>query len=137
MEKHFQLTDKEFEKQFANCELDPLDFSHEAHLRLAWIHIKEYGIEQAEKNIQAQLQAFVSFVGAEDKYNTTLTIASIRAVDHFMQRSGSDNFKDFISEFPDLKNNFKKLIGSHYSFDIFNSKAARTIYLKPDLLPFD
>lgn len=137
MEDHFKLSDAEFEQQFANCELNPGDFSHEAHIRLAWIHINRYGIEQAEKNIQIQLQNFVAFVGAKDKYNVTLTIAAIKAVYHFWLKSGSDNFKDFIAEFPRLKYNFKELMDCHYGFDIYNSDKAKIEFLEPDLIPFD
>lgn len=136
MEKHFELSDAEFENEFANCTLAESIFSHEAHLRLAWIHIDKYGLEQARDTIQEQLQDFVTRVGAKDKYHKTLTIVAVQGVEHFMKRSGSDNFKDFISEFPQLKNDFKELVGSHYSFDIFNSAKARTEFIEPDLLPF-
>lgn len=137
MENHFKLSDSDFEKTFINCELNPADFTHEAHLRLAWININKYGIEQAEKNIQSGLQNFVEFVGVKDKYNTTLTLAATKAVYHFMLKSNADNFKDFVSEFPRLKTNFKDLMQCHYGFDIFNSEKAKTEFLAPDLLPFD
>lgn len=137
MEKHFVLSDPEFERQFYTCKLDPSDFTHEAHLRLAWIHINKYGIKDAQIYIQNQLQAYVEHLGAKDKYNTTLTMAGIKAVYHFMLRSNTDNFKDFINEFPRLKNNFKELIACHYGFDIYNSDLAKTEFLEPDLLPFD
>lgn len=137
MEKHFELSDSDFENKFINCELNPSDFTHEAHLRLAWINIKKYGIKQAEKNIQIGLKNFVEFVGAKDKYNVTLTLAAIKAVYHFMLKSKSDNFKNFITEFPRLKNNFKDLMSCHYGFDIYNSDKAKTEFLEPDLIPFD
>ena len=137
METHFDLTDPEFEKSFAECTLSPAIFSHEAHLRLAWIHIDKNGIEQAKVNIQNQIKDFVAHVGAKDKYHHTLTITAIHAVHHFMNKSESNNFIDFISEFPQLKGNFKKLIASHYSFDIFESAAARNEFVEPDLLPFE
>jgi len=137
MENHFELTDCDFEKKFIRCELNPSNFTHEAHLRLAWINIKKYGIKQAEKNIQNQLQKFVEFVGAKDKYNMTLTLAAIKAVYHFILKSNADNFKDFIAEFPRLKYNFKELMDCHYGFDIYNSEKAKTEFLEPDLVPFD
>jgi hypothetical protein len=137
MEKHFELSDSEFERKIINCELNLTDFSHEAHLRLAWINIDRYGIKQAENNVQTQLQKFVEFLGVTDKYNTTLTIAAIKAVYHFMLKSESDNFKDFIDEFPRLKYNFRELMASHYELDIFNSDKAKKEYLEPDLIPFD
>ncbi|NNK76184.1 MAG: hypothetical protein HKP42_08980 [Maribacter sp.] len=137
MEKHFGLTDLKFEQQFKSCELDPALFSHEAHLRLAYIHIKKYGIKKAIENVCNQLVAYVSHLGATDKYNTTLTVAAVKAVYHFMQRSAASNFKDFIAEFPQLKFEFKRLMQCHYGFDIFNSKKAKITFLEPDLLPFD
>lgn len=137
MEAHHNISDNNFEYQFANCQLDPSLFSHEAHLRLAWIHIKKYGVDQAEENIQSQLKKFVAHVGATDKYHTTLTIVAVRAVDHFMQKSDHSNFKTFIAAFPKLKSDFKTLINSHYSYDIFQSEKARNEFLKPDIIPFN
>lgn len=135
--KQNKPSDLEFIEQFENCILDPATFSHEAHLRLAWIHIQMFGVKQAKDNIQKQLQNFVAHVGAKDKYHETLTIASIEAVNHFMQKSISNNFDDFLIEFPQLTDDFKSLINSHYSFDIFNSTKAKNEYLKPDVLPFN
>ena len=136
MEAHFKISDSEFEKQFQSCEFDPIYFSHEAHLRLAWIHIKNYGVERAVENVQEQLRNFVEYLGAKDKYNITLTVSAVKAVNHFMLKSESTNFKDFISEFPRLKYKFRELLGYHYGVDIFNSKEAKTKFIEPDLLPF-
>lgn len=137
MELHFELNDKEFERQFEHCTLNPEIFSHEAHLRLAWIHIKNYGIDTAIDNICHQLVAYVDAVGARDKYNKTLTIAAIRAVYHFMLKSQSDDFESFITESPRLKFNFRELLGFHYAIDIYENARAKQEYLEPDLLPFD
>ncbi len=137
MEKHFELSDQEFEKLFESCELEPSLFSHEAHLRLAWIHLNKYGMDKSLKNIQKQLLRFATLAGDPGKYNKTLTIAAIKAVHHFMLKSESATFKEFIVEFPRLKYNFRDLMDAHYGIDIFNSEEARTRYLEPDLLPFD
>lgn len=136
LNNHYDLSNGQFERAFNDCTLPPNLFSHEAHLRLAWININLYGMEEGERKLQEQLKNFVAFVGAKDKYNTTLTVAAIRIVGHFIKKSNTDNFKDFILEFPQLKNNFKELIFSHYSFDIFNLKQAKIEFLEPDLIPF-
>ena len=137
MEQHFNLTDPEFEKQFEACTLNPELFSHEAHLRLAWLHITQYGQETAIQNITSQLLNFVDFAGAKHKYNHTLTIGAIKAVQHFINKSQSDNFKDFIAEFPRLKYNFKDLMNQHYKVDIFTLEKAKQGFIEPDLMPFD
>ena len=137
MEKHYELTDDEFETQFGRCELDPAHFSHEAHLRLAWIHLDKYGIEQAENRMEKQLRSFVEFIGAHDKYNKTLTLAAIRMLHQYRSMSRSENFKGFIREFPELKHHFNDLLERHYSFDIHDSPEAKREFIQPDLLPFD
>lgn len=131
-----ELSDSEFSIKFKNCSLDPSTFDHEAHLRLVWLQIEENGFQQAQINIQNLIQNFVKHVGAEEKYHKTLTITAIEIVNHFMSKKASKTFKEFISEFPKLKNNFKELIEQHYSYDIFQSAKAKNEYLEPDLIPF-
>ncbi|MGB5435842.1 MAG: hypothetical protein WBM98_08125, partial [Maribacter sp.] len=120
MENHFELSDLEFEHWFESCLLDPLIFNHEAHLRLAYIHIKKYGEQKAIDNVCSQLMAYVTHLGATDKYNTTLTVAAVKAINHFMQKNSKMDFKGLITEFPQLKFGFKRLMQCHYSFDIFD-----------------
>lgn len=134
---HGELTDKEFEDQFSLGILDPKLFNHEAHVRLAWIHINRYGEQTAINNISAQIKAFAAKLGLHDKYNHTVTVAAIKVVHHFMNKSGSNSFNDFIQEFPRLKNNFRELLDTHYGIDIYHSRKAMTEYIEPDLVPFD
>ncbi|MBC9796246.1 hypothetical protein [Sinomicrobium weinanense] len=137
MENHFTLSDFEFEQQFESGTLSPELFNHEAHLRLAWIHIDKYGIDKAIDNLCFQLLNYVTKLGAAHKFNKTLTVAAVKAVYHFMLRSESGTFRAFIREFPRLKYNFKDLMSCHYGVDIYNSPWAKKHFLEPDLLPFD
>ncbi len=137
MEKHIQLSDQEFETQFADKSIDPSLFTHEAHLRLAWIHIKRYGIDKAIDHICTQIKVFATFHGDKEKYHIRVTAAAVRVVYHFVLKSKSENFNDFILESPRLKNNFKKLFDNHYSLDVFTSERAKKEFLHPDLAPFD
>lgn len=137
MEKHAAFSDSQFEQQFESGRLDPTLFSHEAHLRLAWIHIRRYGVEQAIRNLTVQIRGFAEGLGAHDKYNETVTIAAIRAVYHFMLKGTWSEFADFMAANSRLKTHFRELLSQHYSTDIFTSEKARRTYLKPELLPFD
>lgn len=136
METHYSLSDQEFEKQFENAILNPKLFSHEAHLRLAWIHVTKYGVDRAAENIVSQITQFDRKFGDVTKFNKTVTIAAVKAVAHFINKSKSHNFKDFIKEFPRLKSNFRDLLSQHYSLDVFKSEQARHSYVEPDLLAF-
>ncbi|RDB02764.1 hypothetical protein [Runella aurantiaca] len=137
MEKHFELTDEQFEQQFHDSLLALDLFTHEAHVRLAWIHVKKYGVEQALQNITTQLRAYVETLGATDKYNETLTVAAVKAVYHFYLRTEKGSFQEFILKNRRLKENFRELMNAHYATDIFRSPAAKKHFLAPELLPFD
>ncbi len=137
MKSHYTLSDSEFEKQFAELKLEAKMFTHEAHLRLAWIHLNKYGEENAIQNITKQIFKFVSNLGESEKYNTTLTITAIKIVKHYMDKKPFDNFKEFIATYPILISNFRSLVEEHYSIDIFSSKEAKRNYLLPDRRKFD
>ncbi len=137
MTDHKAYSDFDFVAAFQQCTLLPGQFSHEAHLRLAWLYLGEFGLDITLERLQDDLKKYVDYWGASDKYNSTLTIASVRAVHHFRLKSKSHTFFEFISEFPRLKYEFKEVLGCHYTTDIFTNKAAKQIYLEPELLPFD
>lgn len=136
LEEHYKLEDHTFEEQFRDCTLAPGLFTHEAHLRLAWIHIHNYGVESAVENMNVQIRNYAESLGAGSKFNRTVTEAAVKAVNHFMLRSTSKTFKDFIEEFPQLKSKFKELLGTHYSIDIFTSAEAKQKFIEPDRSPF-
>ncbi|WP_421763091.1 hypothetical protein [Ekhidna sp.] len=133
---HWQYSDEVFEETFESFRLKPGMFSHEAHLRLAYIHIKKYGARQAEQNMCNQIKGYAESLGVYDKFNKTVTIASVKAMNHFMQKSNADNFKGFIQEFPRLLTHFKEILGQHYGFNVFADQRAKREFVEPDLLPF-
>lgn len=137
MEAHYQFTDDEFEKRFRQKTLNPKYFTHEAHLRLAYIHIEKYGVAIAIENLCQQIRSFATSVDEPDKFNMTLTIAAIKIVSRFIKALASRNFKQLISTQPRLKDGFSDLIKAHYSFDIFNHPDAKNQFLTPDLIPLD
>lgn len=133
---HFSLSDEVFEQQFADTSLAPQLFSHEAHLRLAWIHIQKYGKDQATANVCNQIQRFDRTHGDGTMFNKTVTIAAVEAVAHFMRKIEAVDFSGFIAQAPRLRNNLKDVVAQHYSWNIFTDPAAKADYLEPDLLPF-
>lgn len=136
MKDHSQLSDAVFAQQFADCSLSPQLFSHEAHLRLAWILIRQYGLATGIHQLCEQIARFDQTFGDGSKFNRTVTVAAAQIMAHFMKKSKSQDFPGLMREFPALKNNFKGLLDSHYGFDIFEHPAAKHNYLEPDLIPF-
>lgn len=136
MEKHWKLSDEEFEMKFEKLEFRPLWFTHEAHLRLAWIYVTKYGKKTAFEKYSSQLQEFAKKYSADGKYNATVTFASIQIMSNFIDKSDMYDFQDFINEFPQLKTNFKGVLETHYSGNIFTLIEAKQQILQPDLQPF-
>ncbi|MFA0963841.1 hypothetical protein AB9P05_18695 [Roseivirga sp. BDSF3-8] len=137
MASHFDLSDDPLEQQMISVTLDPSLFTHEAHLRLAWVYIRKYGVEQAIDNIGEQIRQFAAKNGAPDKYNQTVTEAAVRIVYHFYLKASEVDFHTLIEQYPRLKTDFISLLRAHYSFDLFQDAKAKRSYLQPDLLPFD
>ncbi len=137
MEAHWNLTDQQFTHQFANGSLEPSLFTHQAHLRLAWIRLGQLGVAQAAHLITKEIKAFATLHGDPEKYHHTLTIAAIQVVHHFMNKSEAKTFQELIAEYPVLIQSFKSLILSHYTPELIFSDYAKQHYSTPDLLDFD
>ena len=135
-EKHQLLPDDQFEEKFKNCTLPPILFTHEAHLRLAYIHITKYGLRKAIINLCYQIANFERNFGDGRKFNKTITVASAKVIHHFINKSKSIDYHGLLNEYPRLKSNFKALLKTHYSLNIFINKTAKHEYLEPDLSPF-
>ena len=136
METHFALSNQDFIDSLKNCSLNPKLFNHEAHLRLAWLLIDKYGIEKAIVYMEELLLNFVIHVGARDKYHKTLTIAAMHIVNNYMVNEGRSDFKEFIIKHDELNTNFKAILNSYYSFDVFKAKHAANEFIQPDLKSF-
>lgn len=137
MERHYRFSDEVFERKFREGKFPSLYFSHEAHLRLAYIHLEKYGLAQSIDNMCKQIYDFAIKYGATMKFNATVTYASLQIMYHYMQKGVSDNFSELMKEFPFLLKDFKGEIKKHYSWDVFRSPEAKAKVLHPDLVPFE
>lgn len=131
------MNNSEFIEVFESGTLNPQLFNHEAHIKLAWIYLNMYGEGVAISKTCEGIRNFDKLHGDGTKYHTTLTVASVKAVHHFMRKSKSTTFEDFIVEFPRLKTSFKELLDQHYGEDMVHNKKAKAEFVEPDLLPFD
>jgi hypothetical protein len=135
-EKHYRFSDEVYEQRFRDGKFPPLYFSHEAHLRLAYIHLSKYGLKQAIENMCTQIYNFAIKYGATMKFNATVTYASLQIMHKYMNKGLSQNFSDLMLEFPHLLKNFKAEIQKHYSWDVFRSPEAKAKIHQPDLKAF-
>ena len=136
MLKHdLSISDREFRAAFEAGAFAPADFSHRAHVRLAYVYLAESDVNLALERMRAALLMFLSHHGIPaSKYHATLTRAWILAVDHFMHRSPqASSADDFIERNPLLLDT--KIMLTHYSADLLFSDQARAEFVEPNLDP--
>lgn len=102
--------EEELLQQFKKGIFPPEEFNHEKHLQIAYLYLKEHELEKAIHDFCQDLKNYVKQVGAEDKYREDLTIISLNIIHQRIQKSHTNNFNDFLMEFPELKTNFKLLV---------------------------
>jgi len=134
--KHQLSTDDvEFRAAFEAGAFAPADFSHRAHVRLAYVYLAESDADLALERFRAALVGFLSHHGIPaTKYHETLTRAWLLGVNHFMHRSPeSSSADDFIQRNPALLDS--KIMLTHYSADLLYSDQARAGFVEPNLDP--
>lgn len=126
--------DRGFRDAFEACVIALADFSHEAHVRLAYVYLAEGDVESAVDRMRAALLKFIEHNGIpRSKYHETLTRAWVLAVSHFMNKASSASAADFIANNPELLDSTIML--THYSASVLFSSDARAGWVEPDLDP--
>src|SRR5689334_10027038 len=135
MHRHALSTaDRSFRDAFEACTVTPGEFSHAAHVRLAYVYLAELDVEPAVQRMREALLKFIAHHGIpSSKFHETLTRAWVLAVRHFMDRSPSSSSMDFLSQNQQLLDSTIML--THYSASVLFSPDARASFVEPDLDP--
>ncbi|MFA5298846.1 MAG: hypothetical protein WC389_11630 [Lutibacter sp.] len=112
------LSDNELLEQLENCSLKPELFTHETMLRLAWILIQKHGLEVAIVKNNIIKERYFKTALKSDKFNKTLTRAYAEILYYFMRKTNTNDFNKLLREFPRLRYDFKKLVKTHYGYNI-------------------
>jgi hypothetical protein len=113
----------------------PADFTHKAHLRLAYVQLAQDEVDVAHCKFRDAIGRFLGHHQIDSsKYHETLTRAWLLAVRHFMDRAGStDSADDFLSRSSVLHD--PNVMLTHYSKAVLYSPAARASFIEPDMDP--
>lgn len=135
MNHEVSKSDLDFLAAFEAGAYAPADFSHRAHVRLAYVYLATNDVERATALMRAAILNFLKHHGiTPTKYHETLTHAWILAVFHFMHRTreatSADDFIDHTTILLD-----SRIMLSHYSADRLFSQHARAAFVEPDLDP--
>ena len=129
------LTDSEFRLQFENCTLPPEGFDHRGHLRIAWIYLKQFPLEQAIEQLCNGISTYATSLGAKDKFHWTITEFTARLMIERLEERTAADFEQFIADNNDIAQDLLGLIANYYSEARLNGDKAKTQYVLPDRRP--
>jgi len=132
----YSLDDKAFLEQVAQGTLPVNLFTHRAHIKLAWLHLRENPPEAAISKTAEGIQALVRENNIKGKFHMTITGAAVQIVWSFQKNSAAETFDQFLNENPQLLTHFKDLLSQHYSEKLLKSEKATRCFLGPDLMEF-
>ena len=126
------MNDKEFITSFENCSIPREQWSHEAHLRMAWIYLTRHPLEQALDKICSGIRRYnMAVTGSTDQYHHTVTVAFSRLV--AARLAPAMDYAAFRDANPDLYASRPPVLASFYSDELLFSAQAKKDWLEPDL----
>jgi hypothetical protein len=136
------MTDDEFLAGFEACTLARPVWTHEAHVRMAWLYLSQYSLaettERARSGIRKLNASFTSSQPSKPQhesstggYHDTITVAFVRLI--AARFRASDSFDAFRERNPDLFDRTLTALHRHYTKDRLNSAEARINFIEPDL----
>ncbi len=128
------MGDADFLAAFENCSLDKDAFTHAGHVRLAWLCLQaESSLPRAAARCATAIKRFAGHHGASMKFHHTLTLAFMHLLHARFQ--AQETFAVFCARNPELFENAKALIATHYSDTVLADQKARTEFIPPDRAP--
>lgn len=85
---------------FEASEIDPNTFTHEAHIYLAWLYLREFEASEALARFDAGLRRLVDKLGASSKYSAMITWLFFKLIDARMRER--ESWGDFRARNVDL-----------------------------------
>jgi len=129
------MDDRALWQAFGNSSLTPAEWTHEAHVRTAFLHAREYPLDEAHLRLRAGIIRLNERHGLVESstlgYFETLTRVWLVLVASAAARSGATNSGELLERCPELFD--RTLPSRHYSKAVLASVRARSIFVPPDL----
>lgn len=135
------MDDQTLRTQFEDLSLAQSAWTHEAHVRVAWIYLTALGFDEALLEVERRIRAYNAHVGVPEGptqgYNQTTTHALLQIIDT-VRRAYGDTFpvadsRAFYARHPQLRTD--KLLRCFYSPDRRMHPDAKQRFVEPDLAP--
>ena len=131
------MSDDEFLEAFERCTLVKSDWTHAAHVRMAWLYMSRNDFDEALRCIRQGIRRLNGHFGtASEKYHDTMTIAYSALIRERIERDPSvADWPGFTARYPETLDWSEPLPLRHYTRERLFSRAAHEAYIEPDIAP--
>ncbi len=130
-------TDEALWIAFHDKTLTHAEWTHVAHLRVAWTHVTRYPLDEAHLRMRAAIVRLNERHGLvespERGYFETLTYAWLALVAHAHRSSPLTTSEALLAAHPEVLD--RELVLRHYSRELLRTVRARAVLVAPDLAP--
>ncbi len=131
--------DAQFIRAFEDCTLPFEQWKHRAHLRVAYLYLRELPFDPALAKMRASIQRYNAATNTPESlergYHETMTVAWMRLVDFTLHEYGlAGSSEEFLDAQEQLLN--RKALRFFYSRERLVSWQAKAEFVEPDLAPF-
>lgn len=127
-----EQADKDFLAQFETCALLESEWTHAAHVRVAWICLNQSTPDMALERIRTGILRYnTDVLNRRHKYHETVTVAFSRIVAARMREN--EPWAEFARRIDDMLDTAQPLLLRYYSEDRLFSDEARTQFVEADL----
>ncbi|MEM9208111.1 MAG: hypothetical protein AAGA61_02600 [Pseudomonadota bacterium] len=121
-------------RRFEACELPEEEWTHDAHVRVAWVAQLSASADVAEARLRDGILRFNTRVlGRRQQYHETVTMAFARII-RARARIG-ESWPAFLARSNDILSREDPVLLRYYSNDRLFSDKARAQFVEPDLQP--
>ncbi len=125
------MSDDEFLAAFEAAAIPRPEWTHEAHVRMAWLYLTRLGFADALEKVRAGIQKLNARIGSPDGYHETISVAYVAVIASRLREG--ENYEAFRGRNPDLFDRTFPALLRHYSPERLDSAEARQAFIEPDL----
>ena len=127
------LDDAELIGAFEAGALEPSEFHHADHVRVAWLYSKGKEPLTALRRFSEALRRFAAAAGKPALYHETITWAFLLLIRERVERGGgAETFAEFVEGNPDLLAWRPSILDRYYREETLRSDLARRVFVLPD-----
>lgn len=124
--------DDMFLLRFESCTLPESEWTHLAHVRVAWLYLSRHSPGTALRKVcDGILRYNTEVLNRPEKYSETVTVAFLHVVLDRMR--SSESWQCFATRIDDLLDPMTPILLNYYSQALLFSDAARLQFVEPDM----